>query len=151
MKYIVKCGIIICCVVSIIFIIIKTTTFFSNHKHKNHGGILEIIEFIKSTQEPLRKIETKEYIYKYYEDICLVFRSSGTYVRAEITGDKYKLNDDIKVGSEKHVVEQTFAKKKKIRDLPDNQFGFIEDNVWYHFYYDETNKVEKILVYSVGP
>ena len=148
MRDILKFSIITC---SIVFIAVAIIKISNTLKNENHDVILNEIKSVRTTKEPLKEIVKDGYIYKYYEDLCLVYRSSGAYVRAEITGDKYILDDGIKVGSEKKVVEQKYAEKYKIKDLPDNEFGFIEDDVWYHFHYNELGQVETISIYTVGP
>lgn len=150
MREILKYGVIICSIVLIVVTIIKAG-FYNTLKYKNHEVILNEIEKVRTTKEPLKEITKDDYTYMYYEDLCFVYGSSGAYIRAEIIGDKYMLDDGIKVGSEKKVVDQKYADKYKIKDLPDNEFGFIEDDVWYHFYYNELGKVEKISIYTVGP
>ena len=111
---------------------------------------LGINEMIFTDTAPLREEEIDGYLYKYYEDICIVFYENGGFVRAEILGDTYKFDKGVSVGSKRDWVESVFIGKQKIKDLEKNQFGFIEDYIWIHFYFDENDTVEKILVYS-GP
>ena len=139
----------IICFVLIIYLIFLAYLFICD-PFTDYEDQLGIRKLIHGTYQPIEEKIVDGYIYKYYDDICLVFYESGGFVRSEITGDKYKLDGEISVGSKRSVVEEFYSKKPPIKDLEENQFGFIEDYTWVHFYFDEFDKVEKILIYT-GP
>lgn len=74
-----------------------------------------------------------------------------SFMRIEVNDAKYKFeHNKISLGTEKRVVENVYKQQDMIKDLPDNQVGYIIDSLWVRFEFDDSNVVEKIILYF-GP
>lgn len=72
------------------------------------------------------------------------------FMRIEIYDTKYKFeNGKIAVGVDKETVNNVYKKYSTIKDLPENQIGYIVNNLWVCFELDNS-VVDKILLYY-GP
>ena len=116
-------------------------------------GDVHLYEYvIEANGEPLREEEADGQLYVYYDGLRIVFPENKTaLLRAEVTGKNYGFSQGlVKVGGSKAFVEALYCLKQKIKDLPPGEFGFIDDEVWVHFKYDDNDKVKEILIYF-GP
>lgn len=74
-----------------------------------------------------------------------------SFMRIEVHDAKYKFeHNKISVGTEKEVVENVYKKHEMIKDLPDNQVGYIIDSLWVRFEFNDSNVAQKIVLYF-GP
>ncbi|MGM9552050.1 MAG: hypothetical protein ACI3XA_07325 [Clostridia bacterium] len=96
-----------------IFVLLFICFVFQQNKptYTDYYERLGIRALIVKPSVPLDERTVGDYIYRYYDDISLVFNSSNAFIRAEITGDKYKLDEGISVGSKRDSIEKVFLKK----------------------------------------
>lgn len=74
-----------------------------------------------------------------------------SFMRIDVNDDKYKFeHNKVSLGTEKGVVENVYKRHDMIKDLPDNQVGYIIDSLWVCFEFNDSNIVEKIILYF-GP
>ncbi len=146
----------------LVFIILYVITFntFSIGKRFVHEiGLTKISPYknaVKDMGEPINQGFNDEYN-EYnvdYEGVRLSFRYNKNnepqcFIRIDITGDQYKVGYTT-VGSNINVLKKLYYFKKKVKDLPENEFGIIENDLWTVFKYNKNNIVEQIIVYY-GP
>lgn len=62
-----------------------------------------------------------------------------------ITGNQYKFGIwKIGVGTSREKIESVYKHIRKIKDLPDDEFGIIEGDTWVWFKFDKNNNVSQI-------
>lgn len=62
-----------------------------------------------------------------------------------ITGNQYKFGIwKIGVGTSREKIESVYKHIRKIKDLPDGEFGIIEGDTWVLFKFDKNNNVSQI-------
>lgn len=139
----------------LIFIVISYALITNGEGFFRTIGIDEVHLYeyvIEAKGEPLREEEADGQLYVYYDGLRIVFPENKTaLIRAEVTGKNYGFSLGlVKVGSSKAFVEGLYRFKQKIKDLPQGEFGFIDDDVWVRFKYDDNDKVKEIYIYF-GP
>ena len=89
----------------------------------------------------------------YYEGICFTYRKTlQNYVlmNIEVTGSNFRIgHNGISVGSSQKEVENEFRQKEKLKDLPENTIGYMDDYTCIEFLINN-GFVEKIIVYSIA-
>jgi len=131
----------ICCVIVAIIC-------FSKNDNKNYFEEMEIYKLMNC--KPKKEFVVNKETYRQHDGIFLVYDDEGTFRRAEIYSDKFKLEKGISVGSKRNDVENAFSKKKIIKDSRENEWGFIEGDIWISFHFDENNNVDLIYLFY-GP
>lgn len=72
---------------------------------------------------------------------------TGALKCVTITGDQYKFGIwKIGVGTSRKKIESVYKHIRKIKDLPDDEFGVIEGETWVWFKFDEKNNVSQINI-----
>lgn len=67
------------------------------------------------------------------------------FERVIIWSEKYRFTEkNIGVGSGKEDIINYYKDSKLIKDLPENQIGYIIDDYWIYFYIDNNDKIEEI-------
>lgn len=134
-----------------VLLVLVIVVFSCRHTYTDYFETLGIWDLMRGDEKPSEEKTIDGYTYKYYDGICLVYDKANVFMRAEITDGKYSLEKGIKVGSERKDVEKAFKNKTKIKDLEENEFGFLEtDFIWVEFAFDKDEKVNKIKIYQ-GP
>lgn len=112
----------------------------------------EYSKIVNEKGTPTKEEMVDGYKFVDYEDVSIVFSENGNvFVRAEIKDDSHTfLCDTVKIGAKRKFIEAVYLFKRKIKDLKESEYGFIDHDVWVKFTYNEDNKVEKILMYY-GP
>ena len=114
-----------------------------------------LYEDILKEKGPPNKTEIRDDELIAYYDGLTVILNKGVYdyilVRAEVTGIQYRFGIwSIGIGTDRKKVESVYKYVKKIIDLPDNEFGVIEDYVWVNYKFNSSDQVDKILIFY-GP
>lgn len=74
-------------------------------------------------------------------------KKNGIMESVRITGNQYRFGYfQIGVGTSKKQLQRIYKHIKKIKDLPKNEFGVIENNTWIWFEFDESNCVSKMTL-----
>jgi hypothetical protein len=87
-----------------------------------------------------------------YTDIEFIWYNTdlhGIFARVEITTDTISIGKNkLCVGSDKKDVENAYKSVfiKEIQDLPQNSLGYIDDNIYIIYSFDEYDKVKKISI-----
>lgn len=129
-------------------VIVIAIICFPVEKRKNYLEDMEIYKLMNS--KPKKEFVVNQETYRQYDGICLVYDEEELFRRAEIYDDSYKFEKGISVGSKRSAVENVFGKKKKIKDPKENEWGFIEEDIWISFQFDENDTVELIYLFY-GP
>lgn len=98
---------------------------------------------------PTTEKHIEDYSYVEYDGLLFVFPQgfNGIFIRAEVTTSKYKFGiHKIGVGSDREDVEKAYRGMKKIKDLPTDEFGYIDNGIWIIFKEDMNGIVERIII-----
>lgn len=83
-----------------------------------------------------------------YDGLTIKFGSqleTGALECVSITGDQYKFGIwKIGVGTSRKKIESVYRHIRKIKDLPNDEFGIIEGDTWVWFKFDENDNVSQI-------
>ena len=70
---------------------------------------------------------------------------TGVLECVTITGNQYKFGFwKIGVGTSRKKIESVYKHIRKIKDLPNDEFGIIEGDTWVWFKFDKNNNVSQI-------
>lgn len=113
----------------------------------------EITQIIKESKNSIIKDESNIIIKCYGFDIVVEKHTEKNYLfkRIEIYDDIYKFTwSNICVGANKEKIEWEYRNSVPIKDLAQNEVGYIVDNLWIKFQFAEDETVEKIDLFY-GP
>ncbi len=137
--------------VAAVILVLVIVIFSCRNTYTDYFETLGIWDLVRGDEKPSEEKTIDGCTYKFYDGICLVYGEANVFMRAEIIDGKYSLEKGIKVGSDRKDVEKAFKDKTKIKDLEENEFGFLEtDFIWVEFTFDKDEKVDKIMIYQ-GP
>lgn len=113
-------------------------------------------DLIERKGEPLDvvKNENGDWIV-YYDGLGINFgkyykKSSFQVVR--VTGNQYKFGFwQIGIGTSRKKIESVYKHIDKIKDLPKEEFGIIDNGTWVYFKFDKNNNVSEIVITDCGP
>ena len=72
---------------------------------------------------------------------------TGVFECVTITGNQYKFGIwKIGVGTSRKRIESIYKHIRKIKDLPNDEFGIIEGDTWVWFKFDKNNNVSQINI-----
>jgi len=106
--------------------------------------------------EPLSIVPDKEddyYFKAQYDGIEFLFQETvndnAIIVNAHIYSPQFRFGrKKIGVGSTREEIERVYKNMQKVVNDKDS---YIDDITWIHFYFDENQRVNEILMYTYGP
>lgn len=84
----------------------------------------------------------------YYDGLTIRYGSqleTGAFECVSVTGNQYTFGIwKIGVGTSRKKIESVYRHIRKIKDLPNDEFGIIEGDTWVRFRFDENDNVSQI-------
>ncbi len=115
----------------------------------SYSDVIEILgEPLSQTSETYGSGTT--YYTVCYDGLRFVFecdrkKNPSSMMNMSITGDKYRAGF-ASVGANVNLLKKLYRFKRKVKDLPENRFGIIEEDFWTEFKFNENDTVEEIMI-----
>ena len=140
----------ICVIVLMVMLLYSLSVYEKNYWNKTGiSGGQTYNDIIKENGNPTLEKNIDDRSYMIYDGISFAFTNgfNGIFISAEITSTAYRFGrHKIGVGSTKAEVQKAYGKINPIKDLADNEFGYIDGGVWIIFRVNSDDIVEKIIL-----
>lgn len=114
-------------------------------------GTVYYEDILKRKGKPNNEKRKNMWRYAYYDDCIIIYNEDDCLMSVQIISSKVRYGLwNVGIGDNRDKIKRAYHNISGIKDLSENEEGYIDNGLWVVYHFNQYNIVDKIII-SYGP